>query len=111
MSVDHCSHCGARLPRKGKTAAASIIAAVRHVTGISAAKMRSKKRDRATAYARHAAIYLTRELTDRSWPEIGDLFRRDHSTAINAYRETEICTDRTAIVMQARVRLKEMGVL
>lgn len=36
---------------------------------------------------RQVAMYLTRELTDCSWAEIGEFFEgRDHSTVIHAHR-------------------------
>ncbi|OGF52429.1 MAG: hypothetical protein A2044_04030 [Candidatus Firestonebacteria bacterium GWA2_43_8] len=48
--------------------------------------MVTKKRTQPAAYARQVAMYLTRELTDMSLPEIGQNFGgRDHSTVIHAY--------------------------
>ncbi|AGB40039.1 chromosomal replication initiator protein DnaA [Halobacteroides halobius DSM 5150] len=53
---------------------------------ISLEKMNSKKRTRAIAFPRQIAMYLTRELTDLSLPQIGDKFGgRDHSTVLHAY--------------------------
>ena len=47
---------------------------------------KSKKRTRAVAYPRQIAMYITRELTDLSLPQIGDAFGgRDHTTVIHAY--------------------------
>ena len=53
---------------------------------ISIDKMKSKKRTRAIAFPRQIAMYLSRELTDLSLPQIGKRFGgRDHSTVIHAY--------------------------
>ena len=46
--------------------------------------MKSTKRTKAIAYPRQIAMYLCRELTDTSLPQIGDFFQRDHSTVIHA---------------------------
>lgn len=52
---------------------------------IRLADMRSKKRTRAVAYPRQIAMYLSRDLTDFSLPEIGEQFGgRDHSTVLHA---------------------------
>ncbi|MBU4554099.1 MAG: chromosomal replication initiator protein DnaA, partial [Candidatus Desulforudis sp.] len=46
---------------------------------------KAKKRTRAVAYPRQIAMYLTRELTDLSLPQIGEQFGgRDHTTVIHA---------------------------
>jgi len=48
--------------------------------------MVTKKRTQPAAFARQVAMYITRELTDMSLPEIGQNFGgRDHSTVIHAY--------------------------
>lgn len=45
----------------------------------------SPKRDQRTVTARHIAIYLTREMTNLSLPQIGELYGgRDHSTILNS---------------------------
>lgn len=47
--------------------------------------MKAKKRNRQIAYPRQIAMYLTRELTTMTLPEIGEFFGgRDHSTVIHA---------------------------
>lgn len=54
---------------------------------IKGADMHSKKRTRAIARPRQMAMWLARELTDRSLPEIGEAFGgRDHTTVIHACR-------------------------
>lgn len=53
--------------------------------GIPDSDMKTKKRTRAIAYPRQLAMYLARELTDYSLPDIGGFFGgRDHTTVIHA---------------------------
>lgn len=52
--------------------------------------LQSPRRDRNTATARHVAIYLTREMTPLSLPQIGMLYGdRDHSTILNSIERVE----------------------
>ena len=53
---------------------------------IKVSEMYSKTRTRAIARPRQVAMWLTRELTDRSLPEIGGAFGRDHTTVLHACR-------------------------
>ncbi|MDZ3830604.1 MAG: chromosomal replication initiator protein DnaA [Sphingopyxis sp.] len=53
-------------------------------------EMASKRRVRTIARPRQVAMYLAKELTPRSYPEIGRRFGgRDHSTVIHAVRTVE----------------------
>lgn len=53
-------------------------------------EMSSKRRVRVIARPRQVAMYLAKELTPRSYPEIGRRFGgRDHSTVIHAVRTVE----------------------
>jgi chromosomal replication initiator protein len=57
---------------------------------IKLSDMRAKKRSKAIAYPRQIAMYLARQLTDYSLPEIGDHFGgRDHATVIHACDKIE----------------------
>ncbi len=57
---------------------------------IKLSDMKAKRRSRAIAYPRQIAMYLARQLTDYSLPEIGDYFGgRDHATVIHAYEKIE----------------------
>ena len=48
--------------------------------------LQSKKRTRNIAYPRQIAMYLCRDLTETSLPQIGQFFGgRDHTTVIHAY--------------------------
>ncbi len=54
---------------------------------IKVAEMHSKKRSRAIVRPRQAAMWLARELTQHSLPEIGEAFGgRDHTTVLHACR-------------------------
>ena len=56
--------------------------------GLKPADMQSKSRAAPVARARQIAMYLSKELTQKSLPEIGSLFGgRDHTTVIYAYRK------------------------
>lgn len=57
---------------------------------IKLSDMRAKKRSKTIAYPRQIAMYLARQLTDYSLPEIGDQFGgRDHTTVIHACDKVE----------------------
>ena len=52
--------------------------------------MRVKKRSKVIAYPRQIAMYLARELTNHSLPEIGEQFGgRDHTTVLHAYEKIQ----------------------
>lgn len=51
-------------------------------------EFKAKKRTKAIAHPRQIAMYLARELTDSSFPKIGEEFGgRDHTTAIHAFEK------------------------
>ncbi|MBD3380200.1 MAG: chromosomal replication initiator protein DnaA [Candidatus Omnitrophica bacterium] len=52
--------------------------------GVPETDLKSKKRTRAIAYPRQIAMYLAREFTDHSLPDIGNFFGRDHTTVLHA---------------------------
>ncbi len=61
---------------------------------IKLADMHSERRSRAVARPRQVAMYLAKQLTTRSLPEIGRKFgNRDHTTVMHAVRKIEeLCT-------------------
>ncbi len=64
---------------------------------IDRAEMSSKRRARAVVRPRQVAMYLSKVLTPRSYPEIGRKFGgRDHSTVIHAVRLIEDLRQRDA---------------
>ena len=62
---------------------------------ISIEDLNSGKRNKSLALPRQIAMYLCRELTDTSLPQIGEFFGgRDHTTVLHAYKK--IAKDRTS---------------
>ncbi len=67
---------------------------------IKVADMYSKRRPASIARPRQIAMYLAKELTQKSLPEIGELFGgRDHTTVLHAVRK----------VAQERTRLQDLN--
>ncbi len=56
---------------------------------ISVKEMQSSRRARTVARPRQIAMYLAKQLTCRSLPEIGRKFDRDHTTVMHAVRKVE----------------------
>lgn len=74
--------------------------------------IKSKKRTRAIAYPRQIAMYLSRELTEHSLPDIGGSFGgRDHTTALHAYdkisKERESNEDTRKVLEKLIVQIKK----
>lgn len=56
--------------------------------GISTADLKTKKRNKNIVFPRQIAMYVCRELTELSLPEIGDCFGgKDHTTVLHAYNK------------------------
>jgi chromosomal replication initiator protein len=62
-------------------------------------ELKGQRRHRAVAHPRMVAMYLTRKLTNMSYPEIGSRFGgKDHSTVISAVRKIErLCGEDPAV--------------
>ena len=61
-----------------------IFAAVYKKFNIPKEELVGKKRTREIAKARHIAVYLIHEITEMSYPNIGKIFGRDHSTVMSS---------------------------
>lgn len=51
--------------------------------GVKRTEIMSPRKDRLVCNARMMAMYLACELTDRSLPEVGRMFHRDHTTILH----------------------------
>jgi chromosomal replication initiator protein len=82
------------IPKASRAAEASPVEEIQdrvsRAFGISRAELIGSTRAATPLRARQVAIYLTRELTDLSLPQIGRLYGgRDHSTVLNSIRRIE----------------------
>ncbi|MBE6631238.1 MAG: chromosomal replication initiator protein DnaA [Ruminococcaceae bacterium] len=57
--------------------------------GISSEDIKGKKQTRDIANARHIFIYITKKLTDMSYPAIGKILNRNYSSMISSYKLIE----------------------
>ncbi len=62
-----------------------IISAVCYLTRVRPEHLASKSRAQHISMARQLAMFIVRELTDLSFPRIGQMFGRDHTTVIHAH--------------------------
>ncbi|HVO53742.1 MAG TPA: chromosomal replication initiator protein DnaA [Solirubrobacterales bacterium] len=75
--------------------------------GISRAELVGSSRAATPLRARQVAIYLTREVTDLSLPQIGRLYGgRDHSTVINSLRRLEASLEQDEELSQRVAELR-----
>ena len=77
------------LPPGGQVPPSTIMTETAAYFGLSREDLVSKSRSRPLTTARHIAMYLLRELTDLSLIKIGELFDRDHTTAMHGIQKIE----------------------
>ena len=72
-----------------------IFSSVYQKYGVKKEDLVSTKRNKEIAYARHIAVYIIREVTEMSLPNIAKIFNRDHSTIISSIEtiERKLITD------------------
>lgn len=89
---------------KGKTEAlptpSLIISEVSRFYSIPESTLRGTLKNKGTAEARQVAMYLIRQLTNLSLPDIGREFGKDHSTVIYAIRKVEKAMDQGGILAE-----------
>lgn len=57
---------------------------------ITVQELKGKKRDKKYANPRHIAIFIAREMTENSFPDLGNEFGgRDHTTVMHSYEKVE----------------------
>ncbi len=87
ISVDLARICIADLltgTEPVKITVEKILERVSNKYGVSVEEIKGRKRTKDIALARHICIYLIRRLTDASFPTLGKIFSRDHSTIISS---------------------------
>jgi chromosomal replication initiator protein len=75
---------------------------------IKIADLKSRRRSKTLVHPRQIAMYLCRELTDASFPEIGRLFGgKDHTTIMHACRQITKAKEGDNILNQTLDGLRE----
>jgi chromosomal replication initiator protein len=67
----------------------AIVGAVCERFGLRPADLASRRRSRHVALPRQVAMYLCRRMLNASFPHLGELFQRDHSTVIHGVTTIE----------------------
>lgn len=71
-------------------------------------ELKSRRRSKTLVQPRQIAMYLCRELTDSSYPEIGRQFGgKDHTTIIHACRQVAKAREADAVLQTTIETLKE----
>ncbi len=71
-------------------------------------ELKSRRRSKTLVHPRQIAMYLCRELTDASYPEIGRQFGgKDHTTIIHACRQVSKAKETDTVLQSAIETLKE----
>jgi len=82
--ANHSNNAAYRTP----SPPSSIVEAVAEYFDMTSEALRGRARDRQTAAARHIAVYIIKEETDRSFADIGrELGNRDHSVILRSYQK------------------------
>lgn len=91
MTIHASVTCGTPDPliARPRNVIADIIAACAAEWGVTVAEIRGHSRKAHIVAPRHAAMWLAREITGRSMPEIGRAFRRDHTSVLSAVRRID----------------------
>jgi chromosomal replication initiator protein len=83
ITVDLAISCVADLMTGSEPASVTVDRILEKVSqkyGVSVEDIKGRKRTKEIALVRHRSIYIIRKLTDLSFPAIGKLFGRDHTT-------------------------------
>ena len=92
---------------KHEITVSSIKKTVADYFNIKIADIDSKSKKREYSYPRQIAMYLSRELTNTSLPQIGEAFGRDHTTIMHAYDKIRTDTNNDAETKATIAKLTE----
>ena len=81
-----------------------IISQVCKFYSIDEAVLRGTLKNKGTAEARQVAMYLIRQMTNLSLPDIGREFSRDHSTVLHSIRKVEVALKGGNTTLQDNIR-------
>lgn len=90
-----------------KVSDAQILKAVADFFNISVEDLLSRNRRKEIVEPRQIAMYLLRDISDISYPSIGEKMGRDHTTAIHSYEKISHEADRNPSLNQKIFMIKE----
>ena len=90
-----------QLPDRRQPTSEDVIRSVAEHFGLRAAEIKGRRRHRAIARPRQIAMWLCRKSLQKSYPEIGRDFGKDHSTVISACRKVDDLIEIDATVRTA----------
>jgi chromosomal replication initiator protein len=68
--------------------------------------LKTKRRNKTVVLPRQVAMYLSRELTELSLPEIGECFGgKDHTTVLHSYNKIKEGIDRDSLLKEKLERV------
>lgn len=95
-------------PAKTHLTLAEIIEVVSSYYGLEPEQLKGPRRTQEIAGPRQIAMYLAREETDASLPQIGKAFNRDHSTVLYGYEKISDQIDEDNQLRRQMLDIKEM---
>ena len=111
ITIDMCKNVLKDVLGEKKTSITieEVIKAVCRHYNIRASDLKSPKRSKQIALARQVAMFLCRELTSDSFPEIGSRFGgKDHSTVIHSVNKIEGLLKQDSSVKEAMEEIKKL---
>ena len=85
-----------------------IFTAVCRKYGVTRSELESTSRKKELTQPRHLCIYLIREVTGMSLPQIGKIFNRDHTTVLNSTNAIDRkCRESHAFEVEVKEMIKE----
>lgn len=89
----------------------AVAKAVGNHYGVSISDFQSTSRNQRVSGARHVAVYLTRELTGKSFESIADYFNKKHTTMLYSYdkirEDLKVNKELDRTLSEIKVKLKE----
>ena len=70
--------------------------------------MMSKRRERSVARPRQIAMFLAKNLTTKSLPDIGRAFNRDHTTVLHGIKAVEELREKDSAFKEETEALRRM---
>lgn len=79
--------------RRCPDAMAAIVAVISDIADVTLGDLLSERRARRVARPRQLVMYLAKELTDLSYPQMGRVLRRDHTTVQHGIKQARKLLD------------------